>query len=128
MVPSSGFLFPASESTYYTNGTDMSPNLRSHAETLGPPTHRELMHTAISVLWHTLQPEPGKELYPSVVTGLQRRLKPLIDLRCVWEESSITGSTAQLGASCTEKGVGTEEKRERKVFKKVLQDGYVLCR
>lgn len=126
--PGSGSLFPASESAHYTHVTNTSPNLRPHPETLGPPTHRELILTATSVLWHTLQPYPGNRLDPPVVTGLYRRLKPLIELGCVWEESSITGSTAQLGSSCTEIDASAEEKREREVFTKVLQDGHVLCR
>jgi len=126
MPPDSDTLSPAL--AHYTNGADMSSNLRPHAETLGPPTLRELVCAAISVLWHTLQPGPGEELYPPVVTGLQERLEPLIQLRCVWEESSTTGSTAQLGASRTEIGVGEEEGREWKLFTEVLRDGYVLCR
>jgi len=124
MAPGPGSLSPAL--AHYTNGTNMRP----HAETLGPPTHRELVRAAISVLWHTLQPEPGKNLYPPVRTGLQERLEPLIRLRCVWEEDSTTGSTGQLGASasCTELDVSAEEEREREVFTQVLWDGYVLCR
>ena len=126
MPPDSDSLSPAL--AHYTNGANMSPNLRPHAETFGPPTLRELVCAAISVLWHTLQPEPGEELYPPVVTGLQERLEPLIQLRCVWGEGSVAGSTAQLGASLTETGVREEEEKEWELFTEVLRDGYVLCR
>ena len=106
----------------------MLPNLPPQAETLGPPTHRELVRAAISVLLHTLQLEPGKDLDSHEVTGLKERLEPLIQLGCVWEERNVTGSMAQLGASCTGIDVGAEEERERNVFTQVLRDGYVLCR
>jgi len=128
MAPGSGPPSPAL--AHYTNDTDTLPNFELPAlgETLGPPTHRELVRAAISVLCHTLQPERGKDFYPVVMTGLEERLEPLFQLGCVWEEDSVTGGVAQLDALYTGIDVSAEEEREREVFTQVLWDGYVLCR
>lgn len=106
-------------------------NFTNHTATSAPPrapTHRELVRAAISVLCHTLQPGYEKELKPHGVRGLKERLEPLIHLRYVWGEGSVTGSTAQLGASCTGIDVSAAAEIERKLFAQVLRDGYVLCR
>ena len=70
MAPGSGPPFPAL--AHYTNGTNpfLDFELSALEETLGPPTHRELVRAAISVLCNTLQPERDKDFYPVVVTLL----------------------------------------------------------